>query len=177
MFTFKEYIRENWFEVNDNSHLKRRESLSKQLGAHNLTEPIKNYINNSKPVNKALLAGKSHHDVDSIDEFIENNKLPTKLHVYSALGKNAHQALIDQNQTPTYLSTTPHKDVAKGYAVKSDDGYHHIAHIVLSPNSSATHLGGHENEVLIDRGQKLQYHGTRIVKEGEKNYKVHKFSI
>ena len=123
------------------------------------------------------MAGQTHPDVSSIDDFIKSNKIPTKLHVYSALGKNSHINLLDKGSTPTFLSSSPHKDVAKGYTVKSDDGYHHIAHITLPENSTAVHLGGHENEVIIGRNQKMQYHGSTTVEEGDKKYKVHKFSV
>jgi hypothetical protein len=177
MITFKQFLYENWFDKNDNTHLSRRKSFDEQLGKTKSPVEIKRYIKDSKPVNNALLSGDNHPDVNAIDSFIEKNKIPTKLHVYSALGKNAHETLLDKKQTPTYLSSTPHKDVAKGYAVKSDDGYYHIAHIVLPEKASAVHVGGHENEVIIGRNQKFQYHDSTTVEEGDKKYKIHKLSL
>jgi len=177
MITFKQFLYENWFDINDNTHLSRRKSFDKQLGEPESNKEIKQYIKDSKPVNNALLAGKTHPDVSSIDAFIKSNKIPTKLHVYSALGKNSHIDLLGKGSTPTFISSSPHKDVAKGYTVISDDGYHHIAHIILRGNSTAVHLGGHENEVIIGRNQKFQYHGSTTVEEGNKNYMVHKFSV
>jgi len=177
MLGFKAFLYENWFAADDNKHLERRKSLDVQLGAPKHTKEIKRYIKNSKPVNDALLSGKNHSDVEHIDRFIENNKIPKKLNVYSALGRNAHKSLIENGRTPTYISSSPHKDSAKGYSVKSEDGYHHIAHIELPENSLAVHLGGHENEVLIARNQNLKHLGAKTVEEGDKKFKIHKFGV
>lgn len=177
MLGFKAFLSEGWFSTNDNTHLERRKSFDAQLGTPKHTSEIKKYMKNSKPVNSALLSGQDHPDVEHIDRFIESNRLPTKLHVYSALGRNTHKTLIDQESSPAYLSSSPLKDVAKDYAVKSDDGHHHIAHIELPANASAVHLGGHENEVLIGRNQKLQYQGTRTIEDGDKTFKIHKFGV
>lgn len=175
MKSFKQFLYEGWFESDDNTHLKRRESIADQIGTPKLTKHIKKYMKDSKPVNSSLISGKEHPDTEHIDEFINSNRLLKKLHVYSALGNNAHEQMISNGFTPSYLSSTPHKTVAQDYASKSDDGHHHIAHIELPEGSAASHLGGHENEVLIGRGQKLNYQGTKTVEDGKNKYKIHKF--
>jgi hypothetical protein len=182
MFSFKRFILENWFEKNDNTHLKRRVSFSQQLSTSKTPDEsgaIERFIKNSKPVNKSLLSGKDHPDVKIIDRVVDKNRLPVDLHAYSSLTFDPKTKIDNKNEMrlPAYLSMTPHKDVAKDYATKDKNGVHHIAHIELKKGQPATYVGTHEDELILGRDQTMHYHGSVDVEDGDKKYRIHKMSV
>jgi hypothetical protein len=183
MLSFKNFIQENWFEKNDNTHLPRRKSISDQFETKKPSKDeasvLKRYIKDSKPVNQSLLAGNQHPDVEKLNSFINNNKMQSKLHTYSALGFDPEKKLDSQRKwkSEAYLSVTPHKDIAKDYATKDENGIQHIAHITLNTNDPAAHIGTHEDEFLIQQGVTYKHHGSIDVEEGNKKFRIHKMSI
>ena len=184
MLSFKSFILENWFEKNDNTHLRRRSTIQDQIGkptpSKEETGAVRRYEKDSKPVNTSLRAGSSEHpDIEHLDKFINKNKLPIDLHVYSAIKFNPEDRINDKKQMlhTEYLSTTPHKDVAKGYTSPDKNGIHHIIHVMLKKGDTAAPLGTHEDEVLIGRGQTMNYHGSVDFEDGDKKYRIHKMSI
>ena len=184
MLSFKSFILESWFEKNDNTHLRRRSTIQDQIGrptpSKEETGAIKRYVKNSKPVNKVLISGTSEHpDIKHLDSYLEKNKLPVDLHAYSAVDYNPKDKLNDEKELslPAYMSVTPHKDVAKGYTSPDKNGIHHIIHVMLKKGDTAAPLGTHEDEVLIGRGQTMNYHGSVDFEDGDKKYRIHKMSI
>ena len=43
MYTFKQFLNENWFDKNDNTQLSRRKSFDDQLGKPKSNKEIKQY--------------------------------------------------------------------------------------------------------------------------------------
>lgn len=183
MLSFKKFIAENWFDRNDNIHLKRRVPFRQQFVSSidpDETGAIKRYIKNSKPVNTELISGKTEHpDIKIIDRVVDKNRLPVDLHAYSALSFDP-KSKVDENseiRLPAYLSVTPHKDVAKSYATKDKKGIHHMAHIELKKGNPAATIGTHEDELILARDQTFKYHGHIDVEDGDMKYRIHKMSV
>ena len=111
MISFKKFLYENWFDVNDNSHLKRRVSIRELLGKPSFTpeerKSVNEYIKDSKPIHEKIKSGKLNDThIKNLDSYIDKNRIPAFLHTYSSLGFNPQDHINDKNELhiPGYLS-------------------------------------------------------------------------